>query len=110
VTSELYTLLRALPRSEAEATSVAFLERAVGRNERAIRDDIKVLREVYGYGVVCLPTRRGVWLSDDPADLDKEIACQQSRLDSLSRSIARLKHVRARLAAARETQQLALEV
>ena len=36
----------------------------------------------------------GVPARESPAEVDALIACQQSRLDSLSRSIARLKRVR----------------
>ena len=66
----------------------------LGRDERAIREDIKVLRETANMPIIALPTRRGVWLAESPAEVDALIACQQSRLDSLSRSIARLKRVR----------------
>jgi hypothetical protein len=63
-----------------------------------VRDQIKDLREVHEQPIVCLPTPRGVWLAQTPEEVDLEIACQHSRLESLSRSIARLQRVRERMA------------
>lgn len=94
LTSEQHALLLALPQSRARATSIGALAALLGRDERAIRDDIKVLRECANVPVIALPTRRGVWIAESPEEVDALIACQQSRLDSLSRSISRLKRVR----------------
>ncbi len=90
-------LRRAIPRSRKEATSMSVLAARLDRDEREVRDMVKDLRELYEVPVVALPTRNGVWITDDPAELDGLIRCQQSRLDSLSHSIARLKRVRDRL-------------
>lgn len=94
LTPEQQTLLLALPRDRKHATSIGALSVRLDRDERAIRDDIKVLRECCNVAVVALPTRRGVWIAETPEELDALISCQQSRLDSLSRSISRLKRVR----------------
>lgn len=88
------SLLLVLPHTRRHATSIGELARRLDRDERAIRDDIKFLRECCNVAVVALPTRRGVWIAETPEELEALIACQQSRLDSLSRSIARLKRVR----------------
>jgi hypothetical protein len=94
LTPEQDALLLALPSERAHATSVADLARALGRDERAVRDDIKLLRETCNMAIVALPTRRSVFLARTPEDLEAVIACQQSRLDSLARSISRLKRLR----------------
>lgn len=94
LTREQNALLLALPKSRKHATSIGALAVRLDRDERAIREDIKLLRECANMPIIALPTRRGVWLAESPAEVDALIACQQSRLDSLSRSIARLKRVR----------------
>lgn len=87
-------LICALPKTRRSATSIGELAVRLGRDERSIREDIKVLRESCNVPVIALPTKRGVWIAESPEELDAVIACQQSRLDSLSRSISRLKRTR----------------
>ena len=94
LTPEQQSLLLALPQCHTHATSIGSLAAKLGRDERAIREDIKVLRECFNIAVIALPTKRGVWIAESPAEVDALIACQQSRLDSLSRSISRLRRVR----------------
>jgi hypothetical protein len=94
LTPEQQSLLLALPQCRKHATSIGALAHQLDRDPRAIRDDIKFLRECCNVAVVALPTKRGVWIAESPAELEQLIACQQSRLDSLSRSISRLKRVR----------------
>ncbi len=94
LTDDQNALLCALPRDRRHATSVGELALRLDRDERAIREDIKILREFCNIPVIALPTKRGVWLAESPEELDAVIACQQSRLDSLSRSISRLKRTR----------------
>ena len=94
ITGAQSALLLALPRDRAHATSIGALAARLGRDERSIRQDIKFLREHYHQPIIALPIKHGVWLAQSPAELDSLIACQQSRLNSLSRSISRLKRLR----------------
>lgn len=93
----LLPLYRALPKSKDEATSIQRLAHDLLLDERVVRDRIKELREINGVPVVALPTRNGVWIAQDAEELDSLIACQQSRLDSISHSISRLKKVRTQM-------------
>jgi len=92
--SNLAALYCAIPRSREQATSMLALAQLLGCFEREIREQIKELRETYGLPVMALPTRNGVWVTDDPADLDALIACQTSRARSIEESIRALKRVR----------------
>jgi hypothetical protein len=96
MTLNLETLRRALPKSREEATSVRALAYLLDRPEREIRQGIKDLREKYNAAVITLPTKNGVWLSDDPAELDALIACQVSRARSIEESIRALRRLRDR--------------
>ncbi len=91
-------LYRALPRSRDEATSMRALAHTLGIDERIVRDQIKDMRELYHIAVIALPTRNGVWLTDDPKELDHLIACQTSRARSLEESARKLQSIRNRLA------------
>jgi hypothetical protein len=89
----LKDLLAALPRSRKRATSCLFLSCLLGITEREVRDQIKTLREDFHIPVMALPVRMGVWLSDDPDEVKKLIACQTSRARSIEKSIRSLERV-----------------
>ena len=90
----LQDLYRALPCSRKQATSISALALRLERDERIIREQIKDLRELYRVPVIALPTRNGVWLTNDPAELEHLIACQTSRARSIERSVRVLRQVR----------------
>jgi hypothetical protein len=94
LTPEQTALLAVIPKSRKQATSIGELAVMLARDERAIREDIKVLREGHKIPVIALPTKQGVWIAETAEEVDALIACQQSRLESLARSIARLKRAR----------------
>jgi hypothetical protein len=91
-------LLHALPREREYGTSVKALAAMLGTTDRAVRQGIKDLREHHGVPVICLPTTNGVWITDDPAEVDALIACQVSRARSIEQSVRALRQVRDTLA------------
>lgn len=91
--AHLADLCRAVPRSRAKATSIPALARLLDRDQRTIREQIKELREDYHIPVMAIPTRNGVWITDDPLELEVLIALQTSRARSIERSVRVLQQV-----------------
>lgn len=92
--AHLDALRRVLPRTRLEATTMKALASLLDRDERIIRDEIKTLREDYHIPVMALPTRNGVWITDDPIEVDILICLQTSRARSIERSVKVLQQVR----------------
>lgn len=65
---ELSLLDRALPRGWDNATSVSALSRCLGWSERAVREGLEELVNLWRVPVVTLPTNPGVFIATRPED------------------------------------------